>query len=411
MRRASSTTPSLSGLAFLAGLLCACGADQAHSDAQPSANPSSRTTTTSASATSSASAESHVDAQHDPWQWRGPALGKRQYGEPVATADGTCRFVYSDDKRTSRTECFAAAPTDATARRRWGWDEAGAFATSAALAVKGDTLFVARFSNIASGCVVYAYSRDRGDLLWRKPLTGLGPVDHSQYLNDVEVSVEEGGLVVRGWEIGGRYVEVLSPASGETLSLTRIGDKGEATAVPIAKSAPVAVAHPGAAESIKWSFPAPPAKGKPKREVRVTNREGLSCALDTEGDGNPFRFDCSDAKKNRLYGFELTNQPMPGRTLAMDESRVYVGRYSAVTSGASVLALDVKTGQVLWQAKLYGLGGAPQAADVQNHIHLEPQFGKDLVTVFGQETSGNSASKYVEVLDALTGAVRGNRLE
>jgi hypothetical protein len=80
----------------------------------------------------------------------------------------------------------------------------------------GDTLFVAEFSPIASGCAVVAFDLTTGRQVWRCRLRGLGPVAHSRYRNRVTIETDGRVVLVRGWEALGRYIEVVDPKTGKS---------------------------------------------------------------------------------------------------------------------------------------------------------------------------------------------------
>ncbi len=81
--------------------------------------------------------------------------------------------------------------------------------------------YVAQYSAIASGASVYGFDLATGKQRWVTPVRGLGPVDHSEYLNHVTLRLVRGALVVFGDEAQGRYIEVFDTESGSMRS-TRI---------------------------------------------------------------------------------------------------------------------------------------------------------------------------------------------
>jgi hypothetical protein len=101
--------------------------------------------------------------------------------------------------------------------------------TQSAIVVRGDRLYVAGFSPIATGCKVTAYDLTTGKKAWEKELDGIGPVDHSKYRNRVAMGVEKhptathSALVVTGSEAYGRYIEVLDLGTGKQLAHKRFG--------------------------------------------------------------------------------------------------------------------------------------------------------------------------------------------
>jgi hypothetical protein len=95
-----------------------------------------------------------------------------------------------------------------------------------AVVIRGDALYFAEFSPIASGCRVVAYDLTTGKKAWVKDLEGLGPIDHSKYRNKVAMAVEKHptakdafALVITGWEAAGAYYEVIDLATGKQLAI------------------------------------------------------------------------------------------------------------------------------------------------------------------------------------------------
>jgi hypothetical protein len=84
---------------------------------------------------------------------------------------------------------------------------------------RGDVLYIARFSPIATGCSVVAHDFKAKKELWKAELKGIGPVDHSKYRNEVTVTTTaaDDAILVTGKEAAGRYIEYLDARSGKTV--------------------------------------------------------------------------------------------------------------------------------------------------------------------------------------------------
>lgn len=106
----------------------------------------------------------------------------------------------------------------------WGDDLLDGAMSDAALARDDQRLYVSNFSNMAAGTIVTAYDLRTGDRMWQTGLRGVGPVVHSIYLHDEQLRLERGRLVAIGWELGGRWVEVLDPVSGRDLGNRLLGE-------------------------------------------------------------------------------------------------------------------------------------------------------------------------------------------
>lgn len=87
----------------------------------------------------------------------------------------------------------------------------------AALREIGDTLWVVRWCDMASGADVVAVDPATGGVRVERPLRALPNVVHSKYRASVELRELDGHPVVFGFESAGRYVEVLDPATAATV--------------------------------------------------------------------------------------------------------------------------------------------------------------------------------------------------
>ena len=79
-----------------------------------------------------------------------------------------------------------------------------------------DTLYIADYHFNSSGCEVVAINLKTGKQLWKSSLHGIGPIDHFEYLNFVNIETDGQRILVSGNEAGGRYVELLDIMTGET---------------------------------------------------------------------------------------------------------------------------------------------------------------------------------------------------
>ena len=70
----------------------------------------------------------------------------------------------------------------------------------------------------STGCGVVAVDLQTGEQLWRHQLKGLGPINHSQYRNQVVLEIDESTVRVLGKESAGRSVEYVDRDSGRTVA-------------------------------------------------------------------------------------------------------------------------------------------------------------------------------------------------
>lgn len=315
-----------------------------------------------------------------------------------------CRFVFEEKTRMQRIECWRAGAGGGT-ERVWGYDEAGCFVEDAALAADDARLYVARFSNISSGAEVRAFQLKSGEEVWRTRVVGLGPIGHSEYLNEVQIGVLGAGrLQVLGWESAGRYIEILDVASGLTLETLRISPEGRTSVVPPSPpSQRQDPPRPGEANAFAWRWQGPEPSQRRSSDLSIAVRGG-TCSFSVETESKRTHLACSDAKKKRVWGIDLADQFAPGAALAADDKRLYLAEYSAIATGASVAAFELETGRAVWKTQLFGLGPISHSK-YRNEVVIQAEGER--VVVSGWESEG----KYVEVLDASDGRIRGSRPE
>lgn len=98
--------------------------------------------------------------------------------------------------------------------RRVGLPQSLSTTPQSAAVMHDGQLFVAWGHPIASGATLSKIDVDSATVTWTTPLAGLGPIDHSQYFNDLQISVHHNHIVVYGNEAAGRYLEAVDPATG-----------------------------------------------------------------------------------------------------------------------------------------------------------------------------------------------------
>ena len=82
--------------------------------------------------------------------------------------------------------------------------------------IGGQSLVIARYSLISSGCRLEKYSLD-GKLMYKVELQGLGPISHSKYRNEVAVEIDGEAVVVKGKESQGSYLEKRNISDGSLI--------------------------------------------------------------------------------------------------------------------------------------------------------------------------------------------------
>ncbi len=81
-----------------------------------------------------------------------------------------------------------------------------------------DTLYIAEYSPIATGCKVVALDLKTAKELWTTRLQGIGPTRHSKYRNRINIETDGKRIIINGDEAHGRYVEHLDIKTGKTLA-------------------------------------------------------------------------------------------------------------------------------------------------------------------------------------------------
>lgn len=343
------------------------------------------------------------------WKGEDPSFGHSFYKAPIeiAAGDRTCRFRRDDARHDKHIECL-----DKGGARVWGHDLTASSMADAALASDGAALFVVEFDNTSDGADVTAYELASGELRWSVPVLGLGPVPHSEYLNEVQLGVaggpvgdtgDSGQVEVLGWESGGRYLERLDKATGERKVTLRMLPEGRTQRLGPEPTKPTPPAPKfGSASNYAWRWDGP-ANLSDYDRAKVAAPDGSSCSFDAGTRVNALSFECGDGKTRR-FGFDLARPASTGGALAADDKQVYLVRYGLNTSGATVTAFDLKTGRRAWDQVLVALGPVSHSK-YSNRVQARVERGQ--LVVFGWEAQG----KYVEVLDTRTGKDLGNRVE
>lgn len=83
--------------------------------------------------------------------------------------------------------------------------------------ILGDRLYYAEFNTHDTGGNVVAVDLKTGKKLWTSPLKAVEVDAHSKYFNFMDLQVDDEVVTIRGNELGGRYIEYKSVATGETI--------------------------------------------------------------------------------------------------------------------------------------------------------------------------------------------------
>lgn len=98
------------------------------------------------------------------------------------------------------------------------WEHQEVSIYSASLLISNGTLFIGLFCRTATGNRIVALDLSSRQIIWEKPVRGLGSIGHSRYSNQVQLRIIEDQLVVFGWESAGKYIEIIDPKNGNIIS-------------------------------------------------------------------------------------------------------------------------------------------------------------------------------------------------
>lgn len=87
---------------------------------------------------------------------------------------------------------------------------------SARTILKDSILIIAHYHSISSGCTVNAYKANTGGLLWKGEVKEM-MVAHSEYYNNIYLTLFKDKLILEGIEAGGTYLQVLDFKTGKNL--------------------------------------------------------------------------------------------------------------------------------------------------------------------------------------------------
>jgi hypothetical protein len=119
-----------------------------------------------------------------------------------------CAFTHDDQVHDAGKVCCEGPD------KRWCATMREDFVPGIALASDGQRLFVADYPAIASGARFAAYELQSGAMVWSREAIAIGPQQHSQYSNVVQLRLIGDALIAYGDEAHGAYVETMDPATG-----------------------------------------------------------------------------------------------------------------------------------------------------------------------------------------------------
>lgn len=244
-----------------------------------------------------------------------------------------------------------------------------------------DRVVVVLHSRIASGAEAFGFGLD-GGLVWRAPLVGLGPVDHSKYANQVQARVVPGTdrIWFYGRESQGGYVEARSLRAGTLLSNRTL------TTAELELDT--------ALRELSWQAPA----SRPSGEAQVfTFGDDVEVVLRpvSAADGAPYEI---ERREGARQVWHRRGACAPGAVVrgVADHERVYV-----VCDGSdpSVSAWDVREGVSTWARAGVGEGARRSVPRAQRTpLSLSTRHGALIV----QSVAGG----WAEALEPGTGALR-----
>ncbi len=254
---------------------------------------------------------------------------------------------------------------------------------TAAVAVHEGAVYVVHHASRSTGATLGRFDGADGHVVWSTPLRALGSIAHDKYGNEVQIAIEDGNPVVYGNEASGQYTEVVDADRGTTIA------HGE---------------PPGALTTIDWVF----------GRTRAGKTEWGDFAVewaDVPKDGNAdlvapqgtFRFREATAEGGKAT-VELVNgdakawsTQLPGDSFcgraALHElfGTLWIVRWCAIASGAELVGVDAKTGEVRVSRHLRAL------PDIAHSKYLAAVQLRDIagyLVVMGNESGG----RYLEAV-------------
>lgn len=123
-----------------------------------------------------------------------------------------------------------------------------------------------------------------------------------------------------------------------------------------------------------------------KVKVEVMEHDFNQATIAVRADGKePFAFE----------GHKGTSFVVAGTTL-------YYAKYSRVSTGCAVVAVDLGTGKQLWQARLKGIGPV-------SHFGYDNAVALDLDDAAARVIGNESKGRYIEFVDRQTGKTLGHK--
>jgi hypothetical protein len=105
-----------------------------------------------------------------------------------------------------------------------------------------------------------------------------------------------------------------------------------------------------------------------------------------------------------IWDHQLPDEFVSDAAMLVDGDTLYLVYYSAISSGATVHALDFETGTERWATPVHGLGPIGHSK-YANHVVVRMIQG--LLVVFGNEAAG----RYIEVFDPVSGKMKSTAIE
>lgn len=286
--------------------------------------------------------------------------------------DGTLKLTTStSDGLTLRLE-----PDESSARAGWTTQLAEPMVPDGQLVrYSQEQALVVAYSRISSGGQLIAVNLQDGKILWRQHLKALGAVNHSQYMNEVQLYVEQERVIIHGMESGGCYTELRSARDGAFIDAERVDCE---------------LVKPPA----QWPQPS---KDEPKAKVSLRVDSKTVASLDAVGSRFNVKVFELYSKGANSWSARLNADHATYGILASDQDQIYVAKAHRIAAGAQVLAFDRRDGAQRWSSDLFGVGpiGHSKYSNLLQTLTVTPR-GVELYAV-------ESGCSYLEVLDPKTG--------
>jgi hypothetical protein len=249
---------------------------------------------------------------------------------------------------------------------------------AAALAIHEGALYVVHYASRSSGATLGRFDGADGHVEWTTNLRALGSIDHEKYSNEVQIRIQDDSPIVFGNEASGQYTEIVDADLGITIL------HGEPPQVLTQLDW---VFGRTRGSKTEWgSFPVEGADVPENGNVDLVGPQGTFRFREATAEGAKATVELANGD-SRVWRAELPGDSFCGRA-ALHElfGTLWVVRWCAIASGAELVGIDAKSGDVRVSRHLRAL------PDVAHSKYLAAVQLRDIagyLVVMGNEVGGH----------------------